>query len=508
MRRFFYTLLILIGLQFSVMAQEQPNILLITLDDMNWDSVGAYGNILSEISPHMDGLAKEGVLFQKAYVVTSNCSPSRCAMQSGLYPHQTGVRGFYYVEPEHKTLPEILKGNNYQTGIINKAPDTSLSPDLERYWDVTLGFNGTTKRSAVAYSKQMSAFLSKVEEKPFYCVVNVADPHKPFFNDAIAKKKGYDKFKPSKFYDKSSVEIPDFLPENPKIRQEITNYYNSVKRGDDCVGAVLNILQSSKYEANTIVILISDHGMPLPYAKSSVYENGVRVPLIVKWPNKVKTGIVNTIDLVSAIDIAPSILEMANVKVPNYLEGKSFVNHLNTGNGSLHDYIFAQFDENAGGTPRPSRTVINNKYGYIFNPWATGEFEFKSAASSHTSYKAMKALANQDTEIKKRFDTWLYRSVEELYDYDKDPDALHNLIEDPAYKEVVNVLRRAMLEQMKKTADYTLSAFVNKDDKDYLNKWMKKEMQEANQRAKSIQWKRSKNSNGPTENNNQLYKTK
>ena len=147
-------------------------------------------------------------------------------------------------------------------------------------------------------------------------------------------------------------------------------------------------------------------------------------------------------------------------------------------------------------------------YGYIFNPWATGEFVFKSAASSHTSYKAMKALANQDTEIKKRFDTWLYRSVEELYDYDKDPDALHNLIEDPAYKEVVNELRRAMLEQMKKTADYTLSAFKNKDDKAYLNKWMKKEMQEANQRAESIQWKRSKNSNGPTENNNQLYKTK
>ena len=491
----------------SLKAQEQPNVLLITLDDMNWDSVGVYGNTLAGLTPNMDKLAEEGVLFEKAYVITSNCSPSRTAIQSGQYPHQTGVRGFYYAQPDKKTLPEILKDNGYQTGIINKAPDTSLSPDFERYWDVVLGFNGAAKRSAAAYTKQTKAFLSKVTKKPFYCVVNIADPHKPFFNDLAAKKKGFDKYQPSKIYEKEVIDIPDFLPENPKIRQEVTNYYNSVKRGDDCVGAVLNTLQTSKYAENTVVILISDHGMPLPYAKSSVYENGVRVPLIVKWTNKVNPNMIHKKTLVSTIDLAPTILEMADIDIPNHFQGKSFLKNLNEDSTDLHNYVFAQFDENAGGIPRPSRTVINDRFGYIFNPWATGDFEFKSAASSHTSYKAMKALAATDKEVKKHFDNWVFRSVEELYDYKNDPDALNNLIADPQYKDLVSELQQAMLVQMQATDDYVLEAYENKSDKSYLNKWMKNEIKEANKRAQTIQWKRPKNSKGPTKSNTKLYET-
>ena len=494
----------------TLKAQNSPpNIILITLDDMNWDSPSVYGGIIPDLTPNIDKLATEGFMFENAYVQTSNCSPSRNVIQTSLYPHQSGVRGFYYVEPNKNTLPEILKNNGFFTGIINKAPDTSLSPDFKRYWDTNLGFKGVEKRSAEAYGQLFSKFLDKAmsSKEPFYCVVNVADPHKPFFNDQSSKKKGSDYYKPSKVYTLNDVKVPEFLPENPKIKQEILNYYNSVKRGDDCVGEVLKALNRSKLSDNTIVILLSDHGMPLPFAKSTVYQNGVRTPLIINWSRKIqKTK--NTANLVSAIDLAPTILELVNLPIPKTFEGNSFCSLLYGDEMQTSNYVFAQFDENAGGTPRPSRTVINKKYGYVFNPWATGTYEFKSASASHTSYKTMKNLSNSDVEVKQRFNNWVYRSVEELYDYENDPNALNNLIDNPKYKDVVIELRKQLKAQMIKTNDYVLPAFENKNNIEYLNKWMQTQIKKANARTKSLQWKRFKNNNGPTKNNSELFNIK
>ena len=505
MKKSLFSLFILALIAIRAIAQDNTsNILLITLDDMNWDSAGIYGNTIPEITPNIDKLGSEGLVFQNGYVQASNCSPSRNVIQTSLYPHQSGMRGFFYVQPKKETLPEILMNHGFHTGVINKAPDTSLSPDFERYWNTSLGFKGIEKRSASAYGKLMSKFFDNVKKsnKPFYCVVNVADPHKPFFNDAISAKKGFDKFEPSRIYELDEVEVPEFLPENSKIKQEILNYYNSVKRGDDCVGAVIKTLDESNYSENTIVILLSDHGMPLPYAKSTTYQNGLRVPFMMRWTNQINPASTNTEDMVSAVDIAPTILDILNIAIPSYFEGKSF-NPESTNKSSK--YVFGQFDENAGGTPRPSRAVLTKKYGYVFNAWATGKFEFISASAYHTSYKAMKKLSSSDAAIKKRFDNWVYRAVEELYDYEKDPNALNNLIDNPKYKDVVTELRKQLKAQMIKTNDYVLPAFKNKNNSNFLNKWMQTQIKKADARTKSLQWKRSKNNAGPTKNNTELF---
>ena len=491
----------------SIKAQNTPpNILLITLDDMNWDSPSVYGGIIPDLTPNIDKLATEGFVFEKAYVQAPNCSPSRNVIQTSLYPHQSGMRGFYYVKPNGTTLPELLKKNGFYTGVINKAPDTSLSPDFERYWNTNLGFKGSEKRAAGSYAKLLDKFLSKANDakNPFYCVVNIADPHKPFFNDMSSREKGFDEFKPSKIYTLNDVEIPEFLPNNPRIKQEILNYYNSVNRGDDCVGEILKTLGKSKFLKNTLVILLSDHGMPLPFAKSTVYQNGVRTPLIINCPNKIQKA-TNTTNLVSAIDIAPTILELVGLPIPKVYEGSSFSSLLHGNETNTNDYVFAQFDENAGGTPRPSRTIINKKYGYIFNPWATGVYEFKSASSSHASYKIMKTLAMRNIEVKKRFDNWVFRTVEELYDYEKDPNALNNLINNPKYKGIVTELRKQLKTQMLQTNDYVLPAFENKNNLEFLNNWMQTQVKKAAIRTKSLQWKRYKNNSGSTKNNTKLF---
>lgn len=499
--------LFLLSLQTIYPQDKKPNILLITLDDMNWDSPACYGGPIPDLTPKIDRLAQDGIRFEKAYVQASNCSPSRVVIQTGLYPHQSGTRGFFYVKDNIQTLPEILKANGYFTGAINKLADSSLSPDFENYWDETSNLDGGEKYNSKKYSELTTKFFSKAKQKqqPFYCVVNIADPHKPFFNDAISKEKGFDKYKPSKIFTLDDITVPEFLPETPEIKQQVLNYYNSVKRADDGVGTILASLNASGLAQNTIIIFLSDHGMPFPYAKSSVYQNGVKTPLIVSWPGKIAQSSINKSDLVSAVDIAPTILNIATIPAHKNFEGKSFYKSLFNENTNPNTHVYAQFDENAGGVPRPSRTVISERFGYIFNPWATSKYEFTSDATYHPTFKQMQNLSTSDGSIKKRFDFWIYRAVEELYDYVNDPNALNNLIDNPDYKDVVFQLRNKLQEQMQSTNDYVLDAFQHKEDRAYLNAWMEKQIEDANLRNKTIKWKRYQNTSGPTKNNKQLY---
>ncbi|WP_439130889.1 sulfatase family protein [Polaribacter sp.] len=503
------TFKLIVCLLFPLLANAQetkPNILLITLDDMNWDSPSSYGGIIPNLTPNIDAVAKKSVLFKNAYVQAPNCSPSRVVIQTGLYPHQSGMRGFYYVKNTINTVPELLKESGYFTGVINKTADTSLSPNFNDFWDTTLGFKKSEKRDAKSYGKQFSSFINErnKNKKPFYCVVNIADPHKPFFNDAGATKKELKEFKPSKVYTLDDVEVPAFLPNHKKVKQEVLNYYNSVRRGDDCVGYVLDVLKKAKLEENTIVVILSDHGMPFPFAKSTVYQNGVKTPLLISWPKKYIPRI-DYNSIVSAIDLAPTFLDMAKLSVSKSMEGNSILPLLNQKKQQMGKYVFAQFDENAGGIPRPSRAVLTKKYGYVFNPWATGAYVFQSAATWHTSYKQMAKLAKVDDAVKQRFNFWKFRVVEEFYDYEKDPNALNNLIDNPNYKEIIDELKLQLSSQMKKTDDYVLNAFVNKADKTYLNTWMEDQVAEAKNRRESIKWKRGKNFSGSTKKNTILF---
>lgn len=491
----------------TVNNSDKPNILLITLDDMNWDSPASFGGYILDLTPHIDGLAKRGVQFNNAYVQAPNCSPSRVVIQTGLYPHQSGMRGFYFVENNIETLSGILKENGYYTGVLNKKADSSIHPDYDAFWDEHSSFPGIEKRSAKVYGNQFENFLKSAEksDQPYYCVVNIADPHKPFFNDPQSKEKGFDKFKPSKIYTYNDVKVPEFLPETPEIKQQVLNYVNSVRRGDDCIGEVLRVLNTSKNMENTIVVLLSDHGMPFPYAKSTVYQNGLKTPMIVSWPKQISAKEEND-QLVSAIDIAPTLLDIAGIEKPAYMSGTSFYQVLNTVSPQDETpYVFGQYDENAGGVPRPSRTAISKQYGYVFNPWATGNYKFISASTHQPAYKQMRRMADVNEDIKKRFNFWIYRTVEEFYDYQNDPNAMHNLIDHPDYQNEIKQHRKALLSHMQSTKDYALVAFENRDNTTFLNQWMEKEIEEANWRSKNIKWKRWKNHMGKTKGNTQFY---
>ncbi|MDD7984633.1 sulfatase [Lentisphaera marina] len=503
-----YKILALLTLSFSLFAESvKPNILFITVDDMNWDSVGAYGCKIPEITPHIDSLANEGLLFERAYVQASNCSPSRVVFQSGRYPSSSGMRGFYMVDANYPMLPELLRQNGYFTSVINKPRDTSFNDKYDELWDHSIILKGAEKRGAQTYAKGMSDFFELIKDKnePFYCVVNIADPHKPFFNDPKSKESGLDEFGPSRVYKISEITVPDFLPKHPGVRIEMRNYYNSVKRADDCIGAILKSLKESSYEDNTLVIFVSDHGMPLPFAKSSLYGNGIRTPWIMKWPNKLKPQSKDTQHMISAVDFMPTILDVCGINKPKGLEGRSFFSVLKGEEQKYRDYVFAEFNENAIGLVFPTRAVHNKKFCYVFNPWADGKRTFSSASSSHKSYKVIKELSKTDQEVAKRFNHLVYRDIEELYDLEKDPHCLNNLVKNPEYLAQLKQMRAKLTQHMTKINDYALEAMKNRESPKKLAQFMQQQDKESIQRAEVIQWKRHKNRVGGTGKNTELF---
>jgi N-sulfoglucosamine sulfohydrolase len=485
-----------------------PNILFITMDDMNWDSMGAYGSQVPDISPHMDSLAADGMRFEYAYNQTSSCVPSRNTYQTGRYPHTSGVLSFFNVDADFQSLPEIMRENGYLTGCVNKPRDSSLTDEYDKYWDFHLIMKGGDKRGAPNYATNFNAFLDEVSAsgQPFYCVVNIADPHKPFYDDPAGVKQGFNKFGPSRRYEVEEVTVPGFLPDHPEIREEMRNYYNSVKRGDDCVGAVLEALNKRGHADDTVVIFISDHGMPLPYAKSSLYPDGLRTPWVIRWPGKVGAGKVDSKHLVSAIDFLPTVLEIADLETPEGVQGKSVLPAVMGEPVEGLDRVFAEFNDNAGGLSFPMRAIHTKAHLYIFNAWGTGNHTFQSAATWHKSEGVMKRLAKTDPVVADRYKFLLHRTIEEFYDLEADPFCLNNLIDDPAHQELIGSMRAEMKAWMVETDDYVLEAFLLLDDRAFLDAFMKRADRASLKRAETLQWKRYKNRAGGTGKNTGLYK--
>jgi len=488
---------------------RRVNVLLVTVDDMNWNSVGAFGNPLAGITPNIDRLAEQGRRYERAYVTASNCSPSRVALQTGLYPQQSGATGFFYIDDrDTPTIATMLRQHGFMTGAINKVGDSNPGPDGARYWDYRINFNASEKFSARRIGDASAEFFSAAKDtsRPFYLVVNIADPHKPNFNDPEAASTGADVFVPSRIIAESEVTIPPFLPDLPGIRRDVRNYYNSVKRADDTFGAVMRALRVSGLEDETLVIFLSDHGMPFPFAKSSVYENSLRTPLVMKWSGRIAPGSVET-QFVSAVDLMPTILDAAGVAMPvgsvAYL-GKSLLSKEPM--PARPQYAFGNFDENAKGYPVPMRGVIAQDWGYVFNAWSDGEHEIRNDDMNHRSFKEMVRHAPRVPAIKDRLDYYLAPPVEELCHLKVDPHCIVNLAGDPAHTAVLAEMRSAMRAQMVRTDDYLLEAFDARADKAKLRAFMRRQREAALDRASRLQWKRDVNIAGGTRRNRELFR--
>ncbi|MGB2500809.1 MAG: sulfatase family protein [Mariniblastus sp.] len=446
----------------------RPNILIVTVDDMNCDSVGAFGCELAGTTPNIDQLAARGMRYQFAHVQVGNCYPSRNVMFSGRYPHNTGVEGFYQVKnPNYPHLVDAMKAGGYFVGIRGKA---SHSTPYQPYaWDVDLSVIDGKKqdvKNANSYyvSTRRGIEMAKEAGKPFCLNVNISDPHKPFFGINSKGKLVDDKNVPSHIFEPSEVPIPGFLFDHPDVRLELAHYYSSVRRADDCFAATMKALKESGQADNTVIMFLSDHGMPLPFAKTALWHHSTRTPWIVYWPGVTKPGSVDRKHMVSAVDLMPTILEIAGIDPPEGFDGHSFLPTIQGKSQDGRDAVYKVYNENSGGNRSPMRSVETKKYGYLFNPWVDGKRSFATATKGTMTYRAMQKLAATDPKIAARLNLFDHGVREELYDYESDPNALNNLIDDPNYAGVLAELRGTMRQFMKESKDPVLEVFDQRED--------------------------------------------
>ena len=468
----------------SAGAAERLNLLLITVDDMSADSVGAFGCKLPETTPNMDRLAKESLRFAHAHVQVGNCMPSRNVMWSGRYPHNNRVEGFYQVkDPGYPVLCDLLQSAGYFTAIRHKVShSTPYSPFA---WDLVLdtlpdGTKAHVKDSpSYGISTTQGIEAARAAGKPFCVMINVADPHKPFYAQARGGETIPDAHPTSRVFTADEVPVPGFLFDDPVVRKELAHYYSSVRRADDAVGQVLAALDKSGQADNTLVLFLSDHGMALPFAKTQLYYHSTHTPLMVRWPGVTKADSIDRTHLVSAVDFLPTLLDVVGIEHPAGLDGRSFAPLIKGGKQDDRAMVFKEYNENAGGSRDPMRAVQTKRFLYLFNPWSNGERVMATATSGTPTYRRMAQLAKTDEAIAVRHDLYQHRVVEELFDVQSDPDCLVNLIDSPDHQKDLAELRSALEAWLVKTNDHMLPVFRKRGDAEFREAYVLQKEQEA-----------------------------
>ena len=490
MNRFFRILLVsfLLGAcNLSAKAADKLNLLLITVDDMSADSIGAFGCKLPDTTPNIDRLAGEGLRFTHAHVQVGNCMPSRNVMWSGRYPHNNGVEGFYQVkDPGYPVLVDLMKDAGYFTAIRHKVShSTPYSPYA---WDLVLdtlpdGSKAHVK-DPVSYgvSTARGIAAAKAEGKPFCLVINIADPHKPFHAQGRRGETIPDPHTPSRVFEPDEPPTPGFLFEDPVVSKELAHYYSSVRRADDGMGHIAQALEDSGQAGNTLVMFLSDHGMPLPFAKTQLYHHSSHTPLIFRWPGVTKAGSVDDRHMVSAVDFVPTLLDIIGAKHPQGIDGRSFASIIKGEKQDDRDLIIKEYNENAGGSRDPMRAVQTKRFLYLFNPWSNGERVMATATTGTPTYRRMAELAETDETIAARHELYQYRVVEELYDVKGDPDCLVNLIDSPEHQQELAKLRAALEVWMVDTGDHMLDVFRKREDPAAREAYVQMKEKEADER--------------------------
>jgi len=474
----------------SVVGDEanlaKPNVLIITVDDMNCDSVGVFGCKLPGTTPNIDALASQGLRYEHAHVQTGSCYPSRNVMFSGRYSHNTGVEGFYKVpDPDYPHLVDSMKLAGYFVAIRGKV---SHSTPYQPYaWDndlTTLDGKKQDNKNPRSYyaSTKRGIEMAGAVGKPFCLNVNISDPHKPFY--AMGKKGDVvpDKNVPTHTFTPEEVPVPGFLFDHPDVRKELAHYYSSVRRADDCVAEVIRALDESGQKDDTVVMFFSDHGMPLPFAKTAVWHHSTHTPWIVRWPGVTQPGTVDSAHMISAVDLMPTLMDIAGAPHPEGYDGKSFLATIRGESQTGRDMVYKFHNENSGRNRSPMRSVETKKYGYLFNPWSDGKRVFKTATTGTMAFRAMQKLAATDPAIAARLDLFQHGTLEEFYDYENDPDALNNLIGDPNYAQLIQEHRAMMRKTMVESNDPLLEVFDKRSDDDFRSQAIDKLQAQANAR--------------------------
>ncbi len=420
---------------FSQTEQDQlPNILWLTSED-NSAMLGCYGDEFAT-TPNLDKLASEGFLYTHAYANAPVCAPARNTIITGVYANSGGnqhMRSYYSMPEAIKTYPEFQREAGYYCTNNSKTDYNTESIEPNKIWDE---------------SSREAHYKNRAPGQPFFAVLNTTISHESSLHDSIPDEKL--RHRPDE------VPIAPYHPATQAVKHDWAQYYDKVEDMDAQIGKWLKELEDAGLAENTIVFYYGDHGGVLARSKRYVYETGTRVPFIIRIPEKYKHlfpaekpgSKVNR--LISFVDLVPTLLSIAGIEIPDYLQGKAFLGNQKTADPEYVYMFRGRMDERYD----MSRAVRDHKFRYIRNymPYRIygQHLEYLWRAPSIRSWEQA-YLNGECNEVQSIF--WNTKPVEELYDTENDYWEVNNLAGDPAYKEVLERMRKANREWVSRIKD-------------------------------------------------------
>lgn len=413
---------------------DRPNFIIFVADDMSWDDCGPYGNPNVK-TPNLDRLAREGMRFERAFLTTASCSPSRASLVTGRYPHSTGAGELHMPLPASQQLfTTPLREAGYYTAAAGKW---HLGPKSTQQLDRVMEGGGPN-----GMADWMKVLRERPRDKPFLLWLAAIDPHRPYPRDGGAPRA----------HDGADVRVPPYLPDTPVIREDFARYYDEIARLDNRIGEVLAELDAQQLADNTVVMFLADNGRPFPRAKTTLYDAGIRTPLLVKYPGRVKAGS-SSPSLVSAVDLAPTLVELAGAKPLDRFQGRSFARVLvDDAAAVVREYAFAE--HNWHDYKAAERAVRSNRFLYIRN-WLPQLTQSPPAdvVRSPTFQQMRQMQTDGSLASSHAYPFQASRPPEELYDVEADPESLHNLAADPDHAETLRRMRETLDAWQRETAD-------------------------------------------------------
>ena len=438
MVRFWFCCLLL-ALTATGWTQTRPNIVVFIGDDVGME-LGCYGDAGAH-TPNMDRLAAGGLLCRKAFLTSPQCSPSRTSILSGQFAHTIGTEDLHTgINDTTFLLPHYLQQAGYYTGIMLK---THLGEAGLAQFSWNESRISATERREKGPASIFSTFLDQAGNRPFFMWVGFHDAHRPY--DHSSEKLPVAN-------DPAAVQVPPYLVDAPGTRRDLADYYDEVSRMDVQIGEMVAVLEARQLLNNTLIVVLSDNGKPFPRAKGTLYDSGLQTPLIFHWPAAVQAGLEYP-HLVSAIDLMPTLLDVAGVQAPGHLYGQSIRPVFSNTSLPGRKYVFAE--RNWHDADEYMRSIRTDSFLLVYNAYHAlphGTPRDLSTSPSWFDLKTGQAAGTLSTA-----QAWVLqapRHMIELYDVKTDPHQLRNVSGQAGYLSINNQLTNELVEWMKTTKDH------------------------------------------------------
>lgn len=414
-------------------GQDKPNIVIYLGDDHGVLDASIYG-ATDVKTPNLERIAKLGMVFDRAFIASPASGPSRAALLTAKMPARNGAEANHtYPKADIQVLPQLLQENGYEVAAFGKVAHDKMNK--------TAKFSSYSEPKINLANNVKAFFQKRTESKPLCLLVGDKRPHVPWTNELL--------------YKPEDVKLPSYFIDTKETREHRSMYYSDITGLDAEMGKVYDMAKE-RFGDNFIFIYTADHGAQWPFGKWNLYDAGIRVPLVVVWPNHIKTN-VRTNAMVSWIDIFPTLLDITGSNTPTDLDGKSFANVLKNNKSKFRDYIFTTHSGDGNRNIYPIRSVRSERYKYIRNLhpefYHSTHSDIDRRKNAGAYWNSWDSIAETDPKAREIISRYYQRPAEEFYDLSADPTEQNNLISKPELAKQIEKMRIMLDKWLKEQGD-------------------------------------------------------